>query len=447
MANTIRIEQSLTNSISLSSGMFLVKAYGIKASVKDDEVEELITLIVKPLSDFTEVFAQLQKLQQLLADGERSQSRNYVSKVFLILQRHGDVRGEYASEIVGGEIEYDETVLLNIRAGITFEVAVTIQRKNKWRQHPKNLQELLLYSPLSGFSSNGVIVRNFLDQSKVTIPGSNTQTLPISTTPLVIKIKNITNTNSNRVYDVWMYHHKGTAVEEWDGALYGYQSTGPGANVGYADSHGNTYRLREWTGELDVLAAEWTLNADLLAQASGNNHRLLFRSPVTFGLAGLSVYFQLKLEVTILAQTPRQYLDSGQTIQEVGTLALPPQRITGSHFPLTLQMYVRQDIPSNPHYLAIDFLNLSKMDSWRKLISTGYGTPADHTIVDDTIDGELYSLSNYRIGNYVSQGLPLRNEPTKDTTIQIIHNFQSGFSDLSQQLKVRIFTIEERTLL
>ena len=150
-------------------------------------------------------------------------------------------------------------------------------------------------------------------------------------------------------------------------------------------------------------------------------------------LAAAPAYTDLWLRPVLMTGSPAspialyrgvwQRLSAGQSLVELSPLPLPPggdpQDAAG---PLLLGLYAQG--ASAVYQLDVDFLHLSPLDGWRRLINvSGLGITHLQSVVDDGLRGSLYTETpGGRLPLHAPLGQPLRLAPNCSQSLYLLHD-------------------------
>lgn len=408
----------------------------------DNVTEQAQVLII---GGTTTARATLNKLNRLFDAARKYQQQRLGAQVWVEF-RPSDTEDWYRSEILSGKVEVDEEALRSWywNEG-RIEAAVIWTRRYFW-EGPE--VELPLTNGNGSHVTGGLTVYNHDDadtghDNYVEIAAEDVD----GDTPGPVKLQ-MQNTFDSlaRAARFYVAHNVLSNPGSFDHILEGESASG-GTNVADASCSGGAYKSVSWTGDSETQLLEWSLPTALLNAAAGNYFRILVRfliAPST----GTWLRFKIKMELTTIWEGA--WLEAGiyDSLQELDTLQLPPYLVgAGDLYPLKLTLLGKR---TGGGSLYLDFLQLSPLDGWRKLLPKGYNLAYGVLIVDDGIGGYLYTYGwspAGKTGHYSSRGQPLFLQPKMTQRLYFLHTTDSGSAPIERTLRVRVWYRPRRLVL
>lgn len=261
-------------------------------------------------------------------------------------------------------------------------------------------------------------------------------------TPLEIQLYNSYN-DSTRTASVWIGHNVFATPSSFQHILEGedadYIAGGAAATAGATHSGGYT-QAATWSGDSETLLFEWTLDSTFLSYAKGNRFRLLAR--ITTSPADAWLHARIRIaSLTTLKQLPETLstLTINSQMHDFGVLQIPPWLLNEDDlYSIQLSLYGRKTGGST---VALDFLQLTPLDSYRTLVPRGYNAAYGTTIVDDGITPALYVdwASSGKVGHYVGHGDPVHARPGFDQRLYVLATNEYGNIDVARTHSVRVW--------
>jgi hypothetical protein len=112
---------------------------------------------------------------------------------------------------------------------------------------------------------------------------------------------------------------------------------------------------------------------------------------------------------------------------------------TGNLYPLYLELYYEL---SGGGSVSLDFLALLPLDGYRKLEPRGYGLGYNARLVDDMIEGYVYTdgwATSGKTPHYLGFGDPIRLWPGRDQRLYFYADKNTGVPDIDQTWSVRAY--------
>lgn len=252
----------------------------------------------------------------------------------------------------------------------------------------------------------------------------------------------ITNTYNSASWaaSVWIGQNVESDPENLVHILQAEDATGE-TPVADPSASGNASKSCTWNDTTEDVLLTWDLTTALLNQLQGNYQRILAHFTTT---PGVNTWLRLKvyLDVTAIWTGPLVYLDSVQYIQELASLRLPPYLLgAGDLYPLTLELSAKHS-SAGAHNVVIDYLQITPLDGWRKLVNQGYQLEYGARLVDDGIDDYLYgdgAAVDGKAGFYVGHGDRIQLQPGLPQRLYFLHNNAAGSAPIWRTLSIKAF--------
>jgi hypothetical protein len=245
-----------------------------------------------------------------------------------------------------------------------------------------------------------------------------------------------------RAYTIWIGQNVESDPENYEHILEAENASGGNTTNLYTAS-GNQYKKCDWEGAAETALLTWELSTPLLTKLSGRYIRIISRYPVA-APTGLCLRVTVKMSATPLWEGPLVLSGTGQ-IQELVSLRLPPYLLgAGNLYPLNLVLSAKIDT-AEAHSCGLDYLQLTPLDGWRKLHPKCYGLDFGVRLVDDGIDGYLYSdgwTSEGKLGQYIGFGESILLHPGKVQRLYFLHQHMEHSTQkapINRTLSVKVY--------
>ncbi len=346
------------------------------------------------------------------------------NKVHLYYQVDGDST-LYRSEILGGRLEIAPGGMATW-GNKMLPVRIHITRRYYWEA--VTATELQLSSKASSSpATGGKTIHNQNDSSEgnyVQIASSQV----LGTLPAPIKISLLNNSGSAKGYrNIYMavnafndptnFAHfqegESSIFSGWGTAVTGQSTCSNSGHVTKTFAAGGTDYFK------------WTLSSTQLQAAAGKRFRLLARfNGYTTGTTAIKVKPVIMDDSGLITLDADEEvtLPSTQTdLIDLGVLPLPP----GGYDPLgaahVLALAMRSTLASAT--VNLDYIQLTPTDSYRHLVMLGNQIANNDAVVDDGLEGQVYSLEGGAHHNILSpRGAPLMVWPGLTQRIYILHD-------------------------
>ena len=144
----------------------------------------------------------------------------------------------------------------------------------------------------------------------------------------------------------------------------------------------------------DAQVLAWTISADQVSCAAGNDFMLLLRLASPLPAADTIFHAALAISTYRLLETPPVLLPASQGILELGVLTIPPSLAGVQAGPASLSLRLYAHTTGGSRSVEVDFLYLAAMDAYRRLSRVGRLLYSNEAIVDDGFTNQCYLLTN-----------------------------------------------------
>lgn len=385
----------------------------------------------------------LNKLNRLFEEAREFQWQRLGAQVWAEF-RPAATEDWYRSELLSGKVEVDEEVLRSWywNEG-RIEAAVIWTRRYFW-EGPE--AELPLTNGNGSRVTGGLTVYNHDDADHDNYVEIAAEDVTGDTPgPVKLQMQN-TFDSTARAAQFFVAHNVLSNPGSFDHILEGESASG-GTNVTDTSCSGGAYKSVSWTGDSEIELLRWDLSTAFLNAAAGNYFRILARF-LTAPSAETWLCFKIKMELTTIWEGAWIEAGSSYSLQDLDTLQLPPYLVgAGDLYPLKLSLLGKR-VGGGSLYL--DFLQMSPLDGWRKLLPKGYSLAYGALIVDDGISGYLYTYGwspAGKTGHYSSRGQPLLLRPQTAQRLYFLHDTDSGSAPIERTLQVRAWYRPRRLVL
>jgi hypothetical protein len=161
-------------------------------------------------------------------------------------------------------------------------------------------------------------------------------------------------------------------------------------------------------------------------------------------LAYGDLWLKVKINMDTITMWESEWIlaPNGFSLFELTTAQLPPYLVgAGDIYPVQLVLFGKRNI-AGTHYLNVDYLQLSPLDGWRKLQTIGYQLGYQTRLVDDMLDDYLYTdgwTPAGKVSNYYTASAPFALVPNKAQRLYILHDAQSGSSEILRTFTVKAY--------
>lgn len=204
---------------------------------------------------------------------------------------------------------------------------------------------------------------------------------------------------------------------------------------------GGQVRSWTWTGTALKSLLYWQLGNSAISALAGGWYRIMGR--IT---SNASNYF-VRLRVTVNSLTtiwtsPWSSMN-GYTLQDLGTIQLPPAFLAGNLYPVELHIDVRGPSTSTNSF-ELDYIAICPTEGFRTLRQNGYSAPQGVTLVDDTIEEELYTYgwsgaTSAKLPNFVGYGPQMLLIPGLVNRFYLLTSNEIGGSEIDRTTQVRAY--------
>lgn len=386
--------------------------------------------------------ATIQAIQAAFAQAWRRHKKRIGARVYLELTPQG---GTYQrSEITPGSlVKHNENVLGYEWIASAVTGFLTVTRRPWWARARAELA--LANGSVGSPATGGVVVYNHDDAGSghdnwVDIDGATiTGAIP---GPVELRLTNTQNV-SQRAYNLHIAHNVLSDPANLPHILEAENATtiSSGTATASSDASGGYYVASSWGSSVESRLFEWTLSTALLNAAGGNRFRVLARFHNSVDDT-LKARLKILYEVTTLWEGPQVLLNAGvgTFFQDLGVVRLPPALVgTGDIHPLYLDLYYEKDGGGTAN---LDFIALLPLDGYRKLEPQGYGLAYNARLVDDQLEGYVYTDGWATAGktpHYLGLGDPFKLWPGEDQRLYFYADKISGGVQIAQTFSVRAY--------
>jgi len=409
--------------------------YPVTATSEENVVETFDILII---GSSTELINWVRSINQAFDYARRRYDDNYPVYLNFALNQTLDA---WRTRIVDGAILFNSKLDPNFRSG-RLKATITIEHL-AWWEGPE--AQIPLTNANGTNNTSGLTVKNCGDLTG-TAPTKRDNTVNVAAASVIgdlpaatrLEITNTYNDPSDAGHFL-LGHNVYSSPGSFAHILEG-EDAATGTVLTNASYSGGEAMEFDWNDTAEALAYSWTLPTSLLNTLRGSYIRVLAKfSPAPSD--SLWVRLRIKVSVTTLWDGSQVLLSSGGEVQELATLRLPPYLLkTGNLFPLTLQMTVMNTF-TGAHWTVLDFLQITPVDSWRKLYSAGYYLPYLVKLVDDGIDGLIFTEdgTSGKLGNYIGYNNPIKLIPGADQKIYFLWESASGTTWNDRTASVKLY--------
>lgn len=383
----------------------------------------------------TPVQAQIRQLEAMLLRGERYARTRQGHPVFIELQLHAaDVI--YRSQLLTARAVPSEDLLAPWTwDAYEAEYVITWTRRFYWEgpltEVPLTNGSLTAYEFGDNSVTGGVAIRNKNDNNSASDDNFVDIRAPwisgVLPSPLLLTLQNDTNdTVPGATY--WIGHYLNetgaTTAASLTHILEAEHATSVvGTVASDSDCSNGQKQTFTWSTFVETKLAEWTLSSAMLAACSNKYFRVLARLiQLGYDTSDIKVRLRVQSGTTVLAETD-QHLIRGGELQEWGSLQLPPLHLGSTNlYPLTLCLYAT-DVGGAT--IVLDYLQLTPLDSFRRLETLGGGVGYGASLIDNAIENYVYTdgwAQAGRRGNYVAHGDPVMVWPGIGQRLYILHD-------------------------
>ncbi len=266
--------------------------------------------------------------------------------------------------------------------------------------------------------------------------------------PGATRLQLLNNYATDRVYDIWIGHNW-TDPGNLAHILEAENASG-GSSGSDASCSNGSYRHITLLSGVDTSLFTWSLGASFWNACKGRPFKILcrFYDGNTQFLSNLSsIRWQLKLVYTATNIWESSWIstDPDRTIliRDLFTLRLPPwlPSQTGLNA-IDMTLMARQDTGISLD-AGIDFLQATPVDGWRYIQHIGYGTEQNRRIMDDGINGDLYTddgAGTGKLGILVGYGQPIMVYPNKLQRLYfLMHSHLGNQAEIARTLSVKLY--------
>lgn len=440
MAHLLQVTDG-TTTINLTTSGWTLKRYDMAVGDPNEDSKPITDTIELQASGASTTAMQttLETLEQMLLKVRLRRKTNRGPRIYLQIQPISDAT-LWQSEILAWSLPPSQGALaywINAK----MEVRLIVERRPYWES--ATLTELNIKSQNNATAGTGGrpvhnrkdgIGGNYVEIASSQIDGSLPAPVKVQLTNTSGSFQNYRNIHlaTNSQSDPVNFTHF------IDCETLASGSAGSSVTSGSANAGG--YATVTFTGAATL---KWTLSSTLLAKSAGRSFRLLARfvgystaAPIYAeprimddgGLADIPPIGD-KVTLPVLAASPYALVD-------LGSLFLPPGGYNTIWAPQLLALKLYSSISQT---VAIDYIQLTPTESYRKLVQTGQQIANNDSIVDDGIERQTYALEGGLASPfYAPQGEPLMIFPGQTNRIYILHD--TGMSSpLTNTFSVRLW--------
>lgn len=386
-------------------------------SVDVAEVSESATILVKSTSVATYLSKRSEIVDMLRRGRDRQRDPATQDPVYVTSQPDG-AASAWRSEVLDFRIINEDNIhsvpLKNLKTKIT----LAWTRRNWWEANSES--SLPLTNGNGSDATTGIVVFNCNDATGSS-PNKNNNYVEIKAAdaggdlPAATRLE-ITNLSASyNISAVWI----GQNWTDPTNAVEVYEAENATGETGSsnAGSSGGKYVTKSLSSGSETTLFTWPITSAAMSAARGQWVHALIR----FSQTGWEPYtlFRLKvlLGLTTLWQSNQVQPSSeySRAIWDLFQFRLPPALAGLGSLDALDMVLTGQQSSGSAQNIYFDFLALTPADNWRYLDYIGYGVPQNSRIVDDGINGYLYSDdgTDQRIPIYVGYGNPVMIMPNK----------------------------------
>jgi len=254
-------------------------------------------------------------------------------------------------------------------------------------------------------------------------------------------VNNYSNINS-RLSSVWVGQNW-TDPDNFSHIIEG-ESSSTGTEGSAVDCSNGKYRYYACPSGYETDMFTWDLSAAYLDACQGSFFKILARFN---GYIPLTIKYRIKLKflLTTVWQSSQVTLDTNvaMLIRDLFTFRLPPW-LLGQQNLMELQMVLTgQQNTGSPQTVGIDFLQITPLDGWRMMKTTGYGVIQNDRLVDDGVNEVCYvddGAGAYKGAYLVVYGKPIELYPNKNQRLYFLqHSCYANAAEVNRTLSVKLF--------
>jgi hypothetical protein len=388
------------------------------------------------------VQSAINDLEELFSQAEHHQRRGLGDKVW-VEYRPGASGDVYRSELLFGKFEPSRaTATPSHWADAAVQGLLVLRRRFFW-EGPET--ELSL-SNGGGSGTGGRTVYNHDDagtghDNYVAISGG--AVAGVIPTPAEIQIKNTLNSGT-RSYRFWIglnaFSVPGTLAQIYEGEDADYAVGG--SDQADANSSGGYYKQITWSGDTEQRLICWAITAAQCNAARGNFFRILarFATSIPSGVKLTpKIMWPSGSYTTVVAEGQEVALGTGR-LQDLGAIQLPPWLVGETDLnPIDLCLYGRK---TGGGSLDVDYLQITPLDGYRRLVPRGSGLAYNARVVDDGIEDSLWSdgwTGGGKTGHYIGYGSPIHLWPGRAQRLYFLASNSSGGCDIARTHEIRVY--------
>jgi len=266
--------------------------------------------------------------------------------------------------------------------------------------------------------------------------------------PGATRLQLLNNFATDRLYDIWIGQNW-TTPSTFGPTLEGESATG-GSLGNDASCSGGQYRYRDLLSGADSALFTWTLSTNFLNDCRGRGFKILCRfydGNVQFlsNLPNIRWWLKLVYTATTIWESAQVSADPDRTIliRDLFTMRLPPwlPGQTGLNA-IDMTLMARQDTGLTLS-AGIDFLHAIPVEGWRYITHAGYGTQQNRRVMDDGIEGALYTddgSGTGKLGILVGYGQPIMVYPNKLQRLYfLMHSHLANTAEIARTVSAKLY--------
>jgi hypothetical protein len=204
-----------------------------------------------------------------------------------------------------------------------------------------------------------------------------------------------------------------------------------------------------WQGSEETELCAWLLREPQPARARGRFFKVLLRA-ADGGIHELDTWLRanLKINGSPVWEGAWTLAPVGQELLELNLLPLPPY-LAGldSLAGVSLALQARCGV-NGEHSFALDFLQITPLDGWRRLVSAGRGVPDGFTLYEDGLRGCVYTGPGRLFEtDFAAYGDALRLQPGITQRLVVLQAAAGGQALAERGMSVQAFTRARRRIL
>lgn len=407
-----------TTTYDLTDGTYILGCEYVPNNGSDNDKSVSDTVVVHLSGTGAQMLAVKETIENWLAWAKSYYTTKVGDKIYLRAKL--DAADDLGSSLIhSGFVEWSgRAPTTTIRAGYAM-LRIVLTRDNWW-------EEALVTLPLTNGHgtdvTSGLQVDNRNDSTRdnwVEIDGADIEgTLPA---PILLDFENTYN-SGDRMGRLRYSNNFRSNPNSLQTVLEGEDATGvtPIADTG---SSGGNYISVSWSATQSEIV-EWTIPSALLQNAKGNLCKVHW---VGEGITVPGYWLRVKMQMALtdIFYGAWKYVERDwHDMLDLGTMRFPPYLLSeySSVYPLNLVIEQKQT-SSTSRTMYLDALHIHPVDTYRSLVPKGYNTGYQASLVDDGIDGVVYTdgwSTAGKVGNYVGYGATPEIMPGVDNRLSFL---------------------------